>query len=600
MNQLPQIPGYNLIKKLGHGGMADVYLGVQEKLARPVAIKVMDPLLLRDEQFAKRFLKEAQTAAQLAHPNIITIHDVGDIETPEGHYHYIVMEYLEESLSERLKKYRCLPPKEALDIINKIAGALDYAHKKGFIHRDIKPDNIMFRSNGSVVLVDFGIARAVDSNTQLTQVGTSIGTPHYMSPEQCKGEKIDGRSDIYSLGVQLYEMLTGEVPYKAENTTGIIIKQIQDPVPLLPQELKHYQPLIEAMMAKDKEMRVQSGQELVNFIEALGDVHETLPTRELTRPTLASYVEEGFATIPTPAPMQVNVSTKTPTRTPSMPPAAQQAPSPKKSWAFPVLIACSVCLLGIIIFILFRSPSPGPIKVIDNKLPVNNQPDSNPVESKPVEIKTQEPLPTDIKTKEPVSTGPFSIEPKTVELKSKEPVSKYPEIVTDKQKTDKGKKPNPEPEIPKDQKGKSPQGKDKIIWGNPNITPAPEEKQSKETVSPRMVTILDLPLELRQRYNDRMQRIIIPVLKSGFQVGGQVSVNLLVNETGSLTVLSMDNLIAVSPEEEKSRVSTLIETRLNALSLMPPRGKDGEPVRFKFRITFKVGKFGKTIILTKL
>ncbi|UCH97788.1 MAG: serine/threonine protein kinase, partial [Candidatus Aminicenantes bacterium] len=208
MTKLPQIPGYRMIKKLGQGGMADVYLGVQEKLQRHVAVKVMIPSLFRDELFSKRFIKEAQTAAQLNHPNIITIHDVGEAEDS----YFIVMEYLGESLSNRLRQTGCLPPKKALKIVKMIASALDYAHKKGFIHRDIKPDNIMFRSDGTVVLVDFGIARAIDSSTHLTRTGMSIGTPHYMSPEQCKGEKIDGRSDIYSLGVQLYEILTGDVP----------------------------------------------------------------------------------------------------------------------------------------------------------------------------------------------------------------------------------------------------------------------------------------------------------------------------------------------------------------------------------------------------
>ncbi len=167
MIKLPQIPGYRLIRKLGHGGMADVYLGVQENLQREVAIKVLVSSLFRDEQFSLRFIKEAQTAARLSHPNIITIHDIGQV----GDTYYIVMEYLHESLNDRIKKVGIVSPREALDIVKMIASALDYAHNKGFIHRDIKPDNIMFRSDGTAVLVDFGIARAIDSTTHLTRTG---------------------------------------------------------------------------------------------------------------------------------------------------------------------------------------------------------------------------------------------------------------------------------------------------------------------------------------------------------------------------------------------------------------------------------------------
>jgi len=305
MSQNLKIPGYRILQKLGQGGMADVYLGLQEKLNREVAIKVMIPSLFRDPQFSTRFVKEAQTAAQLSHPNIITIHDVGT----ETDYYYIVMEYLGESLHQRLQQLHQFPPQKALVIIKMIASALDYAHSKGFIHRDIKPDNIMFRSDGTVVLVDFGIARAMDSSTQLTRTGMSIGTPHYMSPEQCRGEKIDGRSDIYALGVVLFELLTGEVPYKAENTAGVIIKQIQEPVPSLPKESAYFQPLIDKMMAKSRGDRVQTGRELMLFIDALLNSQslEFTPTMQLTRREMTSVNQ---MTMPTPV---------TPLQQPSVP-----------------------------------------------------------------------------------------------------------------------------------------------------------------------------------------------------------------------------------------------------------------------------------------
>ncbi|MCP4151878.1 MAG: serine/threonine protein kinase, partial [bacterium] len=340
MSELPQIPGYRMDRKLGQGGMADVYLGVQENLEREVAIKILIPSLFRDKQFALRFIKEAQTAAQLIHPNIITIHDIGRV----GDTYFIVMEYLEESLHDRMKKRGSLTPKEALGIIKVIASAMDYAHQKGFIHRDIKPDNIMFRSDGSAVLVDFGIARAIDSTTHLTRTGMSIGTPHYMSPEQCRGEKIDGRSDIYSLGVQLYELLTGKVPYKAENTAGIILKHIQEPIPQLPIELGLFQPLIDKMMAKDKKKRVQTGSEAIKFIEAIDTARDFMPTAPLTVP------EVDRQTIQVP-PSGMDTVSENITGTTSQPTGK------KKSLIALLIFAIAVIVMGTVLIITQKEPA---------------------------------------------------------------------------------------------------------------------------------------------------------------------------------------------------------------------------------------------------
>ncbi len=262
MDQPLDIPGYKIMEKAGQGGMADVYLGVQENLERQVAIKVLVPALFRDEQFLQRFLKEARTAAKLVHPNIITIHDVGQ----SGSTYYIVMEYLPRGLKHKISGKE-LSPQAAFSILYQLAGALDYAHQKGFVHRDLKPENILFREDGTPVLVDFGIAKAMDTATKLTATGMSIGTPHYMSPEQARGEKVDGRSDFYSLGVILYEMLTGSTPYESESTAGLLIKHIQEPVPRLPEKLKHFQPIIDRMMAKNPGERIQNGRELIRFIE---------------------------------------------------------------------------------------------------------------------------------------------------------------------------------------------------------------------------------------------------------------------------------------------------------------------------------------------
>jgi serine/threonine protein kinase len=265
MNAFPYIPDYMIETVLGEGGMATVYLGIQQKLQRKVAIKILDPALLNKANVADRFMIEAQTAANLSHPNIISIYDVGQV----GKYYYIVMEYLDGSLKDLIKSSPSgrLPARESLDIVRRIAPALDYAHSMGIIHRDIKPDNIMFRKDGTPVLVDFGIARAVDSNLHMTKTGMGIGTPHYMSPEQCQTGELDGRSDIYSLGVVLYEILTGEKPYDADTILAVALKQIQEPVPKLPESMARYQPVLDKMMAKDKEKRAQNGRELQKLID---------------------------------------------------------------------------------------------------------------------------------------------------------------------------------------------------------------------------------------------------------------------------------------------------------------------------------------------
>ncbi|MCP5106111.1 MAG: protein kinase [bacterium] len=266
MTELPEIPGYRVEKILGQGGMAGVYLGLQENLNRKVAIKILAPEMFQDEQYLRRFINEARTASQLSHPNIVTIHDVGQVEN----YCFIVMERLHESLVERVKfKPRSqLSPHEAFNIIRQIAGALDYAHGTGVIHRDIKPDNILFRKDGTPVLVDFGIARALDSQAHLTTTGMIIGTPHYMSPEQCRGEPIDGQADIYGLGIVLYEILTGNVPYQADSAAGVLLKHVQAPIPQLPPGLSKYQPLVTRMMAKEKRERVHNGDEIIRLLDS--------------------------------------------------------------------------------------------------------------------------------------------------------------------------------------------------------------------------------------------------------------------------------------------------------------------------------------------
>lgn len=265
MSKFPEIPGYRIKKKLGEGGMANVYLGVQENLSRMVAVKVLNMGIFSSPRLAKRFVKEAKTLSQLVHPHIVTIYDVGKVDRN----YYIVMEYLQDSLKEVINKRRKIPPEESLPMVNQVADALFYAHENGIIHRDIKPDNILFRKDGTPVVLDFGIAKHLDSDTKLTRTGISVGTPQYMSPEQCNAERVDGRSDIYSLGVVLFEMLTGKPPYVSTTTMGVVMQHLHDPVPKLPENLTAYQPIIDKMMVKDRKRRLRSRNSLNNLIKEL-------------------------------------------------------------------------------------------------------------------------------------------------------------------------------------------------------------------------------------------------------------------------------------------------------------------------------------------
>lgn len=249
-----EIPGYRLLRQLGRGGMATVYLAVQESVDREVALKIMSPALLADPNFGERFLREAKIAARLHHRHVVGVHDVGKA----GDYHYMAMEYLAGGpvLS---KQGPARPVTFALRVTREIAGAINYAQQKGFIHRDIKPDNILLRDDGSAALTDFGIARANDSATRMTRTGAVVGTPHYMSPEQARGKQLDGRADLYSLGVVLYEMLVGRVPYHAEDSLAVGIMHITQPVPKLPESLAVLQPLVDGLLAKEPHDRFQTG-----------------------------------------------------------------------------------------------------------------------------------------------------------------------------------------------------------------------------------------------------------------------------------------------------------------------------------------------------
>ncbi|MFQ5704114.1 MAG: protein kinase [Gemmatimonadales bacterium] len=262
---------YEILEELGRGGMAIVFKARDKNLDRDVAIKVLPGSLAFDAEFVERFQREARTSAKLEHPNIIPIYRVGK----SGRVIFFVMKFLRgESLSERLDRQNMLPPAAIRQILCETAGALGYAHKNGIVHRDIKPDNIMFDESGFAIVTDFGIAKAA-TGTRLTGTGMSIGTPHYMSPEQARAQPLDGRSDIYSLGVVAYQCLVGSVPFDGEDSFAIGYKHIMEELPEPQLESADHRSLFEViarMMAKAPDERFQTAEELVVALQGSGAV----------------------------------------------------------------------------------------------------------------------------------------------------------------------------------------------------------------------------------------------------------------------------------------------------------------------------------------
>src|SRR5687768_9003325 len=257
---------YEIIEELGRGGMAMVYRAKDRQLEREVAVKVLPFSLAFDTEFVERFQREARTAAQLEHPNIISIYRVGR----SGRVIYFVMKFLRGgSLSMVLAARKKLTPAEIRRLLSAAGSALGYAAQRGIVHRDIKPDNIMFDEFGQSVLTDFGIAKAA-SGQRLTGTGMSIGTPHYMSPEQARAQAIDGRSDIYSLGVVAYQCLAGAVPYDGEDSFSIGYKHITEPIPtpqLITADERRLFEVIKRMLMKDPADRFQACEELIASLQ---------------------------------------------------------------------------------------------------------------------------------------------------------------------------------------------------------------------------------------------------------------------------------------------------------------------------------------------
>ncbi len=271
MENYPDIPGYEILRELGEGGMGKIYLANDKIFNRKVALKVLLPLHPFYKERVDRFKYEGEVLKKLNHQNIITIFEVG----LSSNTYYLAMEYLKgKSLKSKIResrKKKGMNEEDIVKIITDIAGALEYSHSKGLIHRDIKPENILFRDKDTPVLVDFGIVKDFSSDKSLTVTGTSMGTPYYMSPEQIKGQDPDERNDIYSLGIVFYEMLTGKVPYDADDLISIALKHEKEPIPRLPKKYSKFQSIIDSMMSKNREKRLKSGTEVIRAFKKVAE-----------------------------------------------------------------------------------------------------------------------------------------------------------------------------------------------------------------------------------------------------------------------------------------------------------------------------------------
>ncbi len=276
-------PGYSVICEIGRGGMATVYRARQVMLHREVALKVLTPALAAEPVNAQRFLQEARMLASLEHPNVVPVYDVG--VTPEGRY-YFSMQLLENGdFASRLE--RGVSQSELVRVLAAVADALGYAHARGYVHRDVTPTNILFDADDNPRLTDFGIARALSASSRITASGLSVGTSHYMSPEQARGAEVDPRSDIYSLGVVCYEALTGKTPFEGGDAFAVAYAHVHEQASPLPAEHLGWQPLIDHCLAKNPEERFQDCAQFIAMLRRIA-----APLRPVSGPQPAQEVSE--------------------------------------------------------------------------------------------------------------------------------------------------------------------------------------------------------------------------------------------------------------------------------------------------------------------
>ncbi len=263
--QVIEINGYHVIRKIGSGGMSTVYLVTRLDDNQQLVMKILDSKLCEDNEFLMRFIQEYGMISKIESRHIVKIYDQGFTDR----HVYIAMEYFANGdLRARIKSG--ITPDQAMDLLGQVASALQAIHEHGIVHRDLKPENIMFRSDDSLAIVDFGIAKIMSDVNSLTQTGHILGTPYYLSPEQAKGEALDGRSDLYSAGIMLFEMLAQRRPFTATTPIALVNKHISDPIPRLPDGMERYQELIDVLMAKNPAARFASAKQLGEYLAAFG------------------------------------------------------------------------------------------------------------------------------------------------------------------------------------------------------------------------------------------------------------------------------------------------------------------------------------------
>jgi len=277
-----QIGKYKILSKIGKGGMGDIYKALQEPLNRIVALKVLPPQLSRDEEFTKRFEIEAKAISLLQHHNIVSIYEYGE----EEGLRYFAMQFVDGAdLGRRVAEHRPIPVSEVIDFTKQICRALRYAHSCGIIHRDIKPGNVLIEKNGVIRITDFGIAK-IFSRTAITLTGSAVGTPEYMSPEQAQGKKLDVQTDIYSLGIVMYEMLTRRPPFTGNNPMSIAYKQVHeqpDPPSLKRKDTpKRLEMIVLKALKKDRKERYATVGEMLEHLDRVDT--DDLPVNVTTKP----------------------------------------------------------------------------------------------------------------------------------------------------------------------------------------------------------------------------------------------------------------------------------------------------------------------------
>ncbi|AVP66494.1 Stk1 family PASTA domain-containing Ser/Thr kinase [Rhodococcus hoagii] len=357
---------YELGEILGFGGMSEVHLGRDLRLSRDVAIKVLRADLARDPTFYLRFRREAQNAAALNHPAIVAVYDTGEAETDAGPLPYIVMEYVDgDTLRDIIRTEGPLQPRRAMEVIADVCAALDFSHRNGIVHRDMKPANIMINRAGAVKVMDFGIARAIsDSSSPMTQTAAVIGTAQYLSPEQARGEQVDARSDVYSLGCVLYEVLTGEPPFKGDSPVAVAYQHVRED-PKQPSQVNPAVPpaldsVILKAMSKNPANRYQSAAEMrSDLVRVLGGQRPSAPMvmSDEDRTTMFGPVDSGAGTGSgyRPEPARTSTATAAPVAVPAAAPAKKSNTARNTMLSVAALVV--VGIIGAFIWSLVSNPA---------------------------------------------------------------------------------------------------------------------------------------------------------------------------------------------------------------------------------------------------